>query len=162
MASCAVPVREGMLVRTDTPSARALQRAAFRFLLSAHQVDCKACPANKKCELQRMARFLKVGLTSKRLEPLLKATEIDESHPLFDYHPNRCVLCGRCIHACRKEQGHTMLTFAGRGIDTVISFYGEEDLSKLPGENCLACVQACPVSAITLKETKTHEVLKTS
>lgn len=151
VTSCTLRVRQGMTIKTDTPAVRQLQRTAFQFLLSMHRVDCKACPSNKKCELQRIAKFLKIGLKPKGLEQCLKKIEIDESHPIFDYYPNRCVLCGRCIHACRREQGHSLLTFAKRGIDTVISFYGEEDVSKLPGENCAACVRVCPVSAIMLK-----------
>lgn len=149
--SCTLKVRQGMRVKTDTPAVRQLQRTAFQFLLTMHRIDCKTCPANKKCELQRIAKFLKIGLKPKSLEQRLKKTEKDVSHPIFDYYPNRCVLCGRCIHACRKEQGQALLTFAKRGIDTVISFYGEEDVSKLPAENCMACVRVCPVSAIMLK-----------
>ncbi|MDM8523540.1 2Fe-2S iron-sulfur cluster-binding protein [Desulfococcaceae bacterium HSG8] len=150
VTSCNVRVREGMVIRTDTPSVRQLQRTAFRFLLSMHHVKCKECPANKKCELQKIARFLKVGLKPKGLEHRLKKTEVDESHPVFNYYPNRCVLCGRCIHVCRRIHGNPLLTFARRGIDTVISFYGEHQ-SELPGEKCAACVEICPVSAITLK-----------
>jgi len=151
VTSCTLRVRQGMKIKTDTPAVRQLQRTAFQFLLSMHRVDCKICPANKKCELQRIAKFLKTGLKPKGLGQNLKKIETDESHPVFNYYPNRCVLCGRCIQACRKEQGHALLTFAKRGIDTVISFYGQEDASKLPGENCAACVKVCPVSAIMLK-----------
>ncbi len=153
--SCSIRVRQGMIVKTDTPEVRQLQLTAFQFLLSMHRVECKDCPANKKCELQRIAKFLKTGLKPRGLEQHLKKIESDESHPIFNYYPNRCVLCGRCIHACRREHGHALLTFAKRGIDTVISFYGEEDVSKLPGENCAACVKVCPVSAIMLKPDKT-------
>ena len=60
--SCTVSVKEGMIVQTDTPSVRRLQRSALQLLLSVHRVECAKCPANKKCELQRIARFLKVGL----------------------------------------------------------------------------------------------------
>ena len=149
--SCTVAVREGMAIRTDTPAVRQLQRTGLEFLLSAHDLSCKECPANKQCELQRIARFLKVRLRPKHLEQHLKEPHVDESHPVFNYYPNRCVLCGRCIHVCRETHGKALLTFAKRGIDTVISFYGEEDVSRLPGEKCQACVDICPVRAITLK-----------
>jgi NADH dehydrogenase/NADH:ubiquinone oxidoreductase subunit G len=152
VASCSVKVREGMAVRTDTPAVRRLQQTAFRFLMSMHEIKCKTCPADKKCELRRIAKFLKVGLASKGLERHLKDVETDESHPVFNYYPNRCVLCGRCIYICQKRHGRPLLTFAKRGIDTVISFYGEEDFQNLPGEDCAACLDICPVSAITLKE----------
>lgn len=152
VTSCTVKVREGMVVRTDTPAVRRLQRTALKFLLSTHRVSCKECPANKKCELQALAKFLRVGLRPKDLDQRLKEFEIDESHPVFDYYPNRCVLCGRCIETCRQKNGQALLTFAKRGINTVISFYGEQDMPKLPGDECLACLEVCPVSAITLKD----------
>lgn len=157
VTSCSVTVREGMRVKTDTPSVRRLQRTAFHLLLSRHHIECKVCPANKKCELQKIAKFLKIGLKAKYPLLLPKSVsetgkqETDESHPIFHYYPNRCVLCGKCIHVCRNTHGTALLTFAKRGIDTVISFYGHEDVSRLPGEKCLACVNICPVSAITLK-----------
>ena len=152
VASCTVTVKEAMVVRTDTPPVRRLQRAAFRLLLSVHDVDCKNCPANKKCELQHMAKFLKVGLKSKGLERILKEPDIDQEHPILDYYPNRCILCGKCVRVCRDAQGQPSLAFAKRGFDTIISSYGAKDGSTLPCTQCAACVDICPVGAIILKE----------
>ncbi len=154
VTSCAVTVRDGMIVRTDAASARRLQRSALQLLLSVHDVDCKACPANKKCALQKVARFLKVGLKPKRLEQSLKEGAVREEHPLLDFHPNRCVLCGRCVYACQKRNGKPFLTFAKRGFDTIISFYGEKKLSEVSCKDDCACVEVCPVAAITLKSNK--------
>ena len=152
LTSCTVEVRDGMAVRTDTPSVRRLQRSGLQLLLSVHDVDCGHCPANKKCDLQRIARFLKVGLKPKHLEHLIKDRGVEEDHPFLDYYPNRCVLCGKCVHVCRTQHGRPFLTFAKRGFDTVISFYGEEDAKRLPCKKCIACVKICPVGAITLKK----------
>ena len=150
--SCTVMAKDGMRVKTDTPSVRRLQRTAFKLLMSVHHVDCGHCPANKKCELQRIAKFLKVGLKPKHLETHLKETEVDESHPFLDYYPNRCVLCGKCIAVCKEKHGRAFLTFAKRGLETVVSSYGEKDGSNLPCGNCLACIAICPVGAIILKD----------
>jgi bidirectional [NiFe] hydrogenase diaphorase subunit len=150
--ACTVKVQDGMVVRTDSLPVRRLQRAALRLLLSVHRVECKQCPANKKCELQRIARFLKVGLKPKGLEQHLKEPEIVLDHPLLAYYPNRCVLCGKCIYVCMKKHGEPLLTFAKRGLDTVISFYGKEDTPDLACEECLACVEICPVSALILNQ----------
>ncbi|MFC1535154.1 2Fe-2S iron-sulfur cluster-binding protein [Thermodesulfobacteriota bacterium] len=151
LTSCTVQVRDGMVVKTDTQPVIQLQRTALRLLLSVHHVDCGHCPANKRCELQRLAKILKVGLKTKHLGKHLKETEIDETHPCMNYYPNRCVLCGKCVYMCKEKQDEPLLTFARRGMDTVISFYGENDISTIPCEKCQACVDICPVSAITLK-----------
>ncbi|MFH0845413.1 MAG: 2Fe-2S iron-sulfur cluster-binding protein [Pseudomonadota bacterium] len=151
VASCTVKVSDPMAVKTDSPVVRRLQRSSLQLLLSVHDVDCLHCPANKKCALQQMARFLKVGLKPKRLERFLKKPEMDDSHPFLNYYPNRCVLCGKCIHVCKKENGNPFLTFAKRGFDTVISFYGERHVSQIPCKTSRPCVEVCPVAAITLK-----------
>ncbi|MDY6880302.1 MAG: 2Fe-2S iron-sulfur cluster-binding protein [Desulfatiglans sp.] len=149
VASCAVKVKEGMIVKTDTPAVRRLQRSAFQFLMSVHDVDCAHCPSNKKCELQRIAKFLKIGLKPKRLSQRLKEPPIVQDHPFLTYHPNRCVLCGKCVFVCQRLNGGSILSFAKRGLETVISFYGHTDQETLDCEKCRACVTICPVSAIT-------------
>ena len=149
--SCKVEPREGMVVRTDTAAVRQLQRTALRLLLSAHRVDCRNCPSHKKCELQRMARFLGVRLKSGQLEYLERDISSCFAHPFITYEPLRCVLCGRCVFTCREKNGYSLLTFAGRGFDTVVSFIGERDPARHSCNNCRACVESCPVSAIFMK-----------
>jgi predicted molibdopterin-dependent oxidoreductase YjgC len=137
-----------------TPAVRRLQRSALKLFLSVHHVDCRNCPAHKKCGLQNLAKFLKVGLKHKPLQLFLKETEIDRDHPCLDYYPNRCVLCGKCMHVCRTQQGKPTLTFSQRGFDTVISFYGEKDKPPIACEQCELCVDICPVGALVLKESE--------
>jgi len=156
VASCTIQVREGLVVKTATPLVRRLQRSALRLLLSVHEVDCAHCPANKKCELQNMAKFLKVGLKTKGLEQFLKDPHIEEEHPVLNHYPNRCVLCGKCVFMGQKGHGKPFLSFAKRGFETIISFHGEEDSRRLTHETYMACVKVCPVGAMTLKEDDTH------
>ena len=151
VTSCTVKVKDGMVVKTDTDAVRQLQRTAFQFLMSVHEVDCGNCPANKRCELQRIAKHLKVGLKPGKLERHLKEKTQVSEHPLIDYEPNRCVLCGKCIFVCREKHGQSLMTFARRGFHTVISFYGENDVSNSPCETCFTCVEICPVGALVLK-----------
>ena len=152
VTSCTVRVKEGMVVRTDTEGVRHLQKTAFQLLMSVHDVDCKNCHANKKCELQRIAKFLKVGLKPGKLERYLKAVDEEAEHPLLNYYPNRCVLCGKCIFVCKEKHGQAAMTFAKRGFDTIISFYGQEASMTFPCDTCSACVEICPVGAISLKQ----------
>jgi NADH dehydrogenase/NADH:ubiquinone oxidoreductase subunit G len=144
--SCTVKAREGMVVKTDTPEVMDLQISALRFLLSVHDVDCAHCPANKQCALQDIAKFLRVGLKPKGLETYLKEPRLVQDHPLIDYYPNRCVLCARCVRTCRSKNGLPLMTFAKRGFETLISFYGSGQRSSC--EDCLACVEVCPVGAL--------------
>ncbi len=150
VTACTVTVSDGMQVRTDTMAVRRLQRAGLRLLLSVHDIDCRNCPANKQCELQNIARFLKVGLKAKPYEVTLKQPAVDTSHRQIDYYPNRCVLCGRCIAVCQNHNTQPFLAFAKRGFDTIISSFGQESESDACLD-CQACVATCPVAALALK-----------
>jgi bidirectional [NiFe] hydrogenase diaphorase subunit len=149
--ACTVRVTAPLVVKTDTPAVRNLQRSALRLLLSVHDVDCAHCHANKKCALQDIARFLGMGLKPKGLEQYFKDPPIVEDHPLIRYYPNRCVLCGRCVRVCRTKQSRPEMNFAKRGFQTVISFYGIREEIESACKDCQACVDVCPVGAITLK-----------
>ena len=149
--SCAVRVSDDMRVRTDTPRVRRLQISALQLLLSVHKVDCRNCPANRNCALQDMAKFLNTALKAKRLDRFIKDIEVDPHHPFLDYYPNRCVLCGRCVYVCRHQQKQTELTFAKRGFDTVIGFFGNPQATPPSCDVCRACVEVCPVAALLPK-----------
>ncbi len=151
VTSCTIKVAPAMVVKTDTPAVRRLQRSGLRFLLSVHHVDCQNCPANKNCELQRLARFLKIGLKPKHLENHLQDIAIVENHPHLTYYPNRCVLCAKCIHACRMSHGHSLISFVGRGFNTSLSFAGICDFEQTACNTCRSCADICPVGALVLK-----------
>lgn len=149
--ACTVTVASPLVVDTGSPAVRRLQKAGLQLLLSVHRVDCKNCPANRRCDLQRIAKFLKVGLTSGNLDRYLKEPEVDSTHPCLDYYPNRCVLCGKCVHACRSRHGDEQLTFVKRGFETVIGGYDRPNQAACACLGCRACVDICPVAALRPK-----------
>lgn len=150
VAACGLKVEEGLVVTTDTPVVRRLQKTALRLLLSVHHLDCGNCHANKRCELQKIARFLKIGLRCKPLESHLVEMVADHSHPVLMHFPQRCILCGKCIRTCRRRKHNTGLTFSGRGFDTRIRFFASPSNCKECAV-CAACVDVCPVGALALK-----------
>ena len=161
VTSCTERVREGLQVRTDTPVVRRLQRTAFKLLMSGHPCDAKACPVKGGCQLIRIAKHLKVGLNPKPLEFIEREVDQEVDLIFFNYYPFRCVLCGKCVYVCREKNGHNLLTFAQRGFDTVIGFFGGADPADLPCHTCLACATVCPTGALIpkpelIKEAKTQ------
>jgi predicted molibdopterin-dependent oxidoreductase YjgC len=149
--SCTVDAEDGMIIRTDTPAVRRLQKTAFELILSTHHINCRECAVNKKCVLQTMAKFLNIPLKQKRIEYLNREIQIDNDHPYLIYDPFKCVMCGRCIFMCEKLHGKLFLSFAGRGLNMKISFFGETDPDKIPCNSCYACVDSCPVAALIRK-----------
>ncbi|MFH1434661.1 MAG: 2Fe-2S iron-sulfur cluster-binding protein, partial [Pseudomonadota bacterium] len=91
LPSCATPVREGMVVRTDTPTVRDSRRMALELLLSNHYADCVApcvlaCPA--RVDIQGYISLVSMGRN-------MEATAlIREKNPLP-------LVCGRvCVRHC--------------------------------------------------------------
>lgn len=154
--SCTIIAEDGMIIKTNTPRVRRLQKTAFELLLSVHVIDCRNCPANKKCELQKIAGFLKVPLKQKRIEYIERHVTKENNHPFLIYDPDKCVMCGRCVSTCRKLYNSPYLSFAGRGLNMTISFFGETEAGKIPCDDCYACVDVCPVAAL-LKKSSIHE-----
>jgi NADH dehydrogenase/NADH:ubiquinone oxidoreductase subunit G len=52
VASCTLPVSEGMVVQTDTPKLIEERKFILEMLLSDHPNDCMTCKATGVCELQ--------------------------------------------------------------------------------------------------------------
>ena len=148
LTSCTEKVRQGLLVRTNTPTVRRLQRTGFKLLMSAHHCDAKICPVKGGCQLIRIAKHLKVGLKSRPLELLERDIDEEVDLTFFTYYPFRCVLCGKCVYVCQQKNGHNLLTFAGRGFDTVIEFFGTKDPADFPCHHCGACAAICPTGAL--------------
>jgi len=152
VTACTETVREGMVVKTKTVKVQKLQRTAFELILSTHHVDCGYCGKNKKCELQKIAVHLKVKLKSKRFRLIPKNLPVDESHPLFTYDPDKCVLCGRCVWVCREQQKAGTLNFAYRGFDMLVTTFGDPLVEGAHCTQCGKCVEVCPVGALLFKE----------
>ena len=146
--ACTIPAAEGLTVHTATPRVRHLQRSALRLLLSVHDVDCKHCPANRACVLQQIARFLSVRLKPRPPVDMLYPAQERFDHPRLDLHFYRCVLCGRCVAACRAERQYPLLAMSGRGIHTRIRYYAMDEEEGFDCRSCGHCVAACPVGAL--------------
>lgn len=157
--SCTEPVREGMVVNTKGAEALRLSRRGFELLMSTHPTDCARCPANRSCELQKIAHHLRVKLKTEGLKKLLRDKPIDTSSPFFIYDPNKCVLCGRCVRICRERVGTGGIGFVRRGFQRTVSTFGEEPVGKSRCGECSECVRACPAGALVFRATQSPQRL---
>jgi formate dehydrogenase major subunit/NADH-quinone oxidoreductase subunit G len=154
VTACTVPVTDGMVVNTRGEKALGLARAGFELLMASHHLDCSHCPANRNCELQKIARHLHIQLKPKRFRLLLRDLAVDDSNPLFTYNPNRCVLCGRCIWACRQHRETAIIGFAHRGFERVMTTFADEPIGADRCLDCGGCVEVCPTGALAFKDDK--------
>ena len=157
VTACTEPVTDGMVVNTRGESALRLARSAFELIMASHPVDCAHCASNGSCELQKIARHLGVSLKTKRFRKLTRELLVDDSHSLFTYDPNKCVLCGRCVWVCREQLGIGVLGFAHRGFQRVVTAFAGDVLGKSRCQECGECVRVCPVGALAYKDAEARD-----
>lgn len=148
VASCTLPVTEGMRVTTRSPRVDRLVKTAFDLLLSDHHLDCGKCPANGQCELQKIARERSLKLKQKRFPCLEKEACVDESTGVIGYDSSRCVLCGRCVWVDRHVARVGALGFSWRGLERRLATFEDTLLADSPCTRCGLCVDVCPVGAL--------------
>jgi formate dehydrogenase alpha subunit len=161
--SCTTPVQEGMIIHTDSDEIRALRRTIVELAIANHPSGCLACSTNQECELLRVARYVGVRQSSvERLRRGRLTKRPDTSNPAYDFDPNKCILCGRCVRTCDELVGVGAIDFAHRGYDTVISPFGGQPLALSTCQTCGECVEHCPTGALTAKHViAAHKEVKT-
>jgi len=156
MASCSFPVREGMVVHTNTPEIRELRKTIVELLLDNHPEDCQTCERDGNCELQYLAYT--TGVRERLYAGEKKHYENDNSSPSVIRNPDKCILCGRCVRVCAEVQGVSALGYVHRGFKTVVTPAFEAPFTESVCVTCGQCINVCPVAAF-LERDYTSDVM---
>jgi bidirectional [NiFe] hydrogenase diaphorase subunit len=154
VTACTETVAPGMVVNTRGEAALRLARSGMELLLASHELDCAHCAKSGACQLQKMAGKLKVNLRKRRFRKIPRNLPVDASSPLFSYDPNKCVLCGQCIKACRRQSPDSALGFAHRGFLRRVTTFADLPMIDATCQNCGDCVEVCPTGALALSNGK--------
>ncbi len=147
--SCTVKPESGMKVRVNTERTRKIRRMTVELLLASHDRDCTVCAKSENCDLQDLSK--KLGVRNVRFKSREKQLPIDDTNPSIVRDPNKCILCGACVRACREIQGTGCLNFVNRGSEsTVMPAYGK-DLREVDCTYCGQCTSVCPTGALRIK-----------
>ncbi len=150
MASCVYPVAEGMEVYTNTEKVRTSRRLTLELILSNHRMECLTCSRNGTCELRQLAADFNIDAVRYANDMILPDIEDSAVHLVRDN--SKCVLCRRCIAACRRYQEVGVIGPNGRGFDTHIGCAFDRNLSEVDCVSCGQCIVACPTGALTERD----------
>lgn len=146
IASCAMPVSEGMVIKTDTPKVKKSREGVMEFLLINHPLDCPICDQGGECDLQDQA--FKYGKGKNRYVENKRSVKDKNLGPLVKTEMTRCIHCTRCIRFSTEVAGVPEMGAINRGEHMEIVSYLEKTLtSELSGN----VIDLCPVGALTSK-----------
>ncbi len=146
VASCAQPVGEGMVVKTNTAVVRKARQGVMEFLLINHPLDCPICDQGGECDLQDQA--MAYGSDRGRCQEGKRAVPDKDYGPLVQTMMTRCIQCTRCIRFISEVAGTPVLGGLGRGEHLEIGRYVNAAVSSELSGNL---IDLCPVGALTNK-----------
>ncbi|GIK96070.1 MAG: NADH-quinone oxidoreductase [Alphaproteobacteria bacterium] len=146
IASCAMPVADGMVIKTDTPLVKKARQGVMEFLLINHPLDCPICDQGGECDLQDQA--MAYGFDRSRFHENKRAVVDKYLGPLIKTIMTRCIHCTRCVRFITEVAGVEELGAMGRGEQLQIGTYVEKALSSELSANI---IDLCPVGALTSK-----------
>ncbi len=145
--SCKLKAEDGMVIHTQTEEVKKLRMLALELLLAGHPEDCSTCPKYGHCELQMLIQY--IGPKTGRLKMRSKGFPVNDKNPLILHDMNRCILCGRCVRACKDLRGVGVLHYQKReDLEVYTGALKAKLLKDADCRFCQACAEVCPTGTI--------------
>lgn len=144
VASCAMPVADGMVIKTNTEMVKKAREGVMEFLLINHPLDCPICDQGGECDLQDQA--IKYGSAISYFHEDKRAVPEKNMGPFIKTHMTRCIHCTRCVRFIEEIAGTYELGAINRGEKMeILAAVGDLVTSELSGN----IIDLCPVGALT-------------
>ena len=150
LASCVTPIAPGMIINTVSDRVLEHRKMILKLMLASHPDSCLVCDKGNNCQLRQLAADLGIGLVE--LDRIPQPAIVEELNPFILRDMSKCILCARCIRACRELVVEGVLDYFGRGFKTKPATLYDFPLENSECTFCGACVALCPTGALTEKE----------
>src|SRR5215218_1057672 len=143
--ACSTPVKDGMVVHTQTERVKEAQNSVVEFLLVNHPLDCPVCDKGGECPLQDITFGWGRGI-SRMVEPKRHFKKPLELSPLIAIDRERCILCYRCVRFSQEVSEDYQLILHERGAHSYVgTFDSHPYVAPFSGN----IIELCPVGALT-------------
>jgi predicted molibdopterin-dependent oxidoreductase YjgC len=150
MASCTMPVNEGMEVETHSPAIEKSRKTILELFMSNYHDS--GYENGQKEETQFMHWVKHYGLDVEKSMAAAPRHIVDsDANPFVFVDLNKCIQCTRCVRACADIQGRFVWSMAERGFNTHPVAGADTDMLDARCESCGACVAYCPTGALDNK-----------
>ena len=164
--ACNAKAKDGMNITTTTENIEKERRAIMEVYDVNHPLQCGVCDQSGECELQNYTLEIGVDSQSYAVKDVDRSSH-DWGH--LHYDPGLCIVCERCVTACKDMIGDNSLKTIPRGADALEAEYKENmpkdayamwnklnksvigltsDTDVLDCTSCGECAAVCPVGAL--------------
>jgi NADH-quinone oxidoreductase subunit G len=143
--ACSTPVRDGMVVYTQTDRVKEAQNAIVEFLLVNHPLDCPVCDKGGECPLQDISMGWGPG-KSRMIDPKRHFQKPIPLSPLVKIDRERCIVCYRCVRFSQEVAEDEQLQLLERGASSFVGTFDDRPyIAPFHGN----IIELCPVGALT-------------
>ena len=154
VGSCHTPITPDMVIYTHSPKVLEARKIIIELLMASHPDACLICDKANLCELRNIAADMEIGLP--RFRARKHYYPIEDENPYIIRDMSKCILCRRCVVACKNLKGARMFSIAYRGFDSKVIYDCDQPVDKMACRDCGDCIALCPSGAL-LKPRKIGE-----